>query len=214
MRAPRFLLAVVMCLLAAFPGIARAAASPQGCLAAVTAAVEAHDADAFAQQVDMDGILAEVVNRLLEEAARPENAASLPPLLSLMLSGAAMAGDGGASVRALLCSEARAFVRNGIASGAFAGHAPAGDLRQEGLVAPLFRDASQGRKQIHAVGQARRVEGGWIMPFRVHDHGNGNDYPVLGRFSEAQGTVRLVGVENLAELFARIREEAADLEAN
>ena len=209
MRTLRFLLVAVMCLWAGFPGIARAATSPQGCLAAVSAAVEAHDADAFAQQVDMDGILAVVVNRLLEEAAKPENAASLPPVLSLMLS-----GDGGASVRALLCSEARAFVRNGIASGAFAGHAPAGDLRQEGLVAPLFRDASQGRKQIHAVGQARRVEGGWLMPFRVYDHGNGNDYAVLGRFSEAQGAVRLTGIENLAELFARIREEAAHLEAN
>ena len=213
MRTLSCALLIVSWLLSGLSGKVCAATSPQACLAAVEAALEAHDAAAFERHVDMDGILDVVVKRLVEEASRPENAASLPPVLSLMLSGAALSGDGGASVRALLRNEARAFVRNGITSGAFAGHSsPEDSVRQEGLVAPLFRDASQGRKQIHGLGQARRVKNGWVMPFRVRDHGNGNDYAVVGRFTGTGDAVRLTGIEKLKELLARIREEAAQLE--
>ena len=59
------------------------------------------------------------VDLFMKEAAKPENSSLLPPMLALMFSGAAMAEDNGLGVRKLLVSEARAFVHNGIASGAF-----------------------------------------------------------------------------------------------
>ena len=189
-----------------------AADSPQACLEAVAQAIAEGDMTAFEQHVDVDGILTTVVDKLFVEARRPENAGKLPPMLNIMFSGAALA-DGGGRVRKMLRGEARAFLRNGIVSGAFAGRAPSQDFRSEGLIAPLFDDASLGRKEIHGIGKASpRKDGGWNLPFRVFDAGNGNDYHVVGRFARKDGRVMLTGIDNLDELFTRIAAEAAALE--
>lgn len=210
---PRCLLPFALCLLVCLPAHTTAAAdSPQACLESVAQAITDADMTAFEKHVDVDGILQVVVDKLFVEASRPENAAKLPPMLSIMFSGAALA-DGGGRVRKMLRGEAKAFVRNGIASGAFAGRAPGQDYRSEGLIAPLFADASLGRKEIHDIGKARaRKDGGWTLPFRVFDAGNGNDYPVVGHFARRDDRVMLVGIDNLNELFTRIAAEAAALE--
>ena len=47
----------------------------------------------------------------------------------------------------------------------------------------------------------------WLVPFSVHDAGNGETYPVLGRIRREGADFRLVGVENLPELYDLIRSE-------
>ena len=86
------------------------------------------------------------------------------PMVALLFTQAA-SKEG--NVRSLLLNETRAFVLNGISSGAFAGRKPSGNTAQ-GLLAPLFADASTGRKEIKNVGQARRDGDGWLVPFVVH----------------------------------------------
>lgn len=206
------LLALLLALLLPPPCPALAEDSPQSCLADIAQAITQGSMADFETRVDVDGILQVVVDKLFVEAGKPENADRLPPMLSLMFSGAAMM-DGGGRVRNMLRSEARAFVRNGIESGAFAGRAPDAAYQSEGLIAPLFADASLGRKEIHAVGQPRQLGSHvWQLPFRIHDAGNGNDYPVVGRFARQNGRIRLVAIDNLDELFAILSAEAAALE--
>lgn len=186
------------------------AQNPTRCLDSIGRAIDAADSAAFARLVDVDGLVEQALSLFLQELARPENAAQLPPMLALLLSGAGSEGAAGEGVRALLRNEARAFVLNGVSSGAFAGRQPRGG--GQGLLAPLFADASLGRKELRADGPARRQNGDWLLPFVLHDHGNGQDYPVLGRFSATASGLRLTGIDNLPELMERIRREAQALE--
>lgn len=209
----RFVLVFVLLLTAAPLSIRAAAAdSPHTCLEDIAQAVTRGSMTDFERRVDVDGILRVIVDKLFTEAGKPENADKLPPMFSLMFSGAAMM-DGGGRVRDMLRGEARAFVRNGIESGAFAGRAPDAAYQSQGLIAPLFADASLGRKEIHAIGQTRLIGNElWNVPFRVHDAGNGNDYPILGRFARRNGRVMLVAIDNLDQLFSILAAEAAALE--
>lgn len=177
------------------------------CIAQAGKAVDAADVAAFERLVDLDAILDEALGLFLREAQKPEVAGQLPPLLALLFSQAAGQDSGGVNVRSLLFSEIRAFVINGVASGAFAGRKPTGQAAQ-GLLATLFADASTGRKEIREIGQARRDGQGWLVPFTVHDAGNGETYPVLGRVSPVDDGCRLTAVENLEELLGRVAAES------
>lgn len=182
------------------PGAALAGDAPQ-VLADIGAAVDAGNQAAFERLVDVDGILGQALDVFLAEAARPEGA--LPPMLAIMLSQAA----GQPAARNLLLREARAFVLNGISSGAFAGK-KLNNAQQQGLLAPLFALASIGRKEIRGVGTpVGDGAGGWFLPFSVHDYGNDNDYAVIGRFTPRDNNLRLTGIENLEQLFAQIKKE-------
>jgi len=191
---------------------------PRHCLTRVASALETADSAAFAQAVDVDTILVQVLDFMAAEAARPDGASQLPPILALLFSRAAGDGVDAASVRALLMGAARAFVLDGVGSGAFAGReADPSHTSTGGLFSPLFADASLGRKEICLVGEARlvpanlpnanTVSGDWLVPFSVHDAGNGETYPVLGRIRREGTDFRLVGVENLPELYSLIRSE-------
>ncbi|MDE7241814.1 MAG: hypothetical protein K2N62_08070, partial [Desulfovibrio sp.] len=68
-------------------------------------------------------------------------------------------------------------------------------------------DASRGRKEIREVGAPTRDGEGWLMPFVVHDAGNGEDYAVVGRFSPTETGSRLTSIANLGEIVERIRQE-------
>ena len=126
-----------------WPAWARAlsADAARACVVEAGGAVDNADAACFEQLVDMDAILHEAVDLFMKEAAKPESSSLLPPMLALMFSGAALAEDNGLGVRTLLVSEARAFVHNGIASGAFAGKSVQG-YEAEGWVAPLFESCT------------------------------------------------------------------------
>ena len=121
----------------------------------------------------------------------------------------AAAKDG--NVRGVLLSETKAFVLNGISSGAFAGRKPTGATAQ-GLLAPLFADASTGRKEIRSVGQARTDGNAWLVPFVVHDGGNGESYDVTGRVTKVDGQMRLTSVSNMETLLRRVAAESRAVE--
>ena len=186
------------------------AADPRQCVADVGRAIDAADAAAFERLVDVDAILDAALTLFLRDAQKPEVAARLPPLLAVMFSQAASGDSGGNNLRNLLFSDARAFVINGVSSGAFAGRTPSGGAAQ-GLLAPLFADASTGRKEIRRIGQARSDNRGWLVPFVVHDAGNGENYEVLGRVSPVENGFRLTSVENLEELLDRVRAESLNV---
>lgn len=205
---------LLLCCLCCWPAGAHAlsAETARACVVEAGAAVDHADAACFEQLVDMDAILDEAVLLFMEEARKPGNASMLPPVLALMFSGAALADDNGLGVRRLLVSEVRAFVHNGIASGAFAGK-KVPDYASQGLVAPLFESVSLGRKEIRNVGTPVRQGTDWIVPFVLRDHGNGNDYAVRVRVRDTGDGPRVVAVDNLRQLFVILGKEAEALES-
>lgn len=199
-----FLLAIVLA------GKGLAATEPAGALDDINRAVEQADSAAFQQLVDVDGILEDSLNVVLRELKNPEMTNKLPPLLTLMFSQAAAQSEGGEILRGLLRSEARNFVLNGVESGAFAGRKPQA-VNSQSLFGPIFSAASLGRKAVIGKGKPKKSGNDWLMPFTVHDYGNERDYTVNGRFSrQADGTVRLTGIENIAALLAQIGAENAE----
>lgn len=185
------------------------AASPHDALEKIGAAVADADAQAFQDLVDLDNVLEQGLADFLAQAQK--SGSSLPPLLALMLSQAADTGEKGKNLRNMLKGEARAFVINGVSTGAFAGKKK-GAARLEGMLAPLFAAASPGRKEISSVGEGRRDGEDYILPFFVHDYGNGQDYQVIGRFVRAGEGWRLARIENVDQLFEQIRKEALSQE--
>lgn len=177
-------------------------AAPDDCLRQINTAIENGDAAAFEQLVDIDAILAASLDMFLKEARKPANTSKLAPMLAIMLS-----SQGGETVRNLLTQEARAFVLNGISSGAFAGK-KLGNGQGHGILAPLFANASLGKKEIRGMGEPVKDDTGWYMPFSVHDYGNDNDYAIVGRFEPGEGSTRLVSIENLDQIFNQIQREA------
>lgn len=192
------------------PALAANTADPRQCLMEVGQAIDAADAAAFERLVDVDAILDAALTLFLRDVQKPEVADQLPPLLAVMFSQAASGDAGGNRLRDLLFSEVRAFVINGVSSGAFAGRTPSGGSAQ-GMLAPLFADASTGRKEIRQISQPRPDGHGWLVPFVVHDAGNAESYPVLGRVSPVENGFRLTSVENLEELLGRVRAESLNL---
>lgn len=197
------LLALAICL----AGNARAATEPAATLDAINRAIDQSDTQTFQKLVDVDGILEESLNIFLRELKKPEISEKLPPLLTLMFSQATAQSESGETLRGLLRDEARAFVLNGVDSGAFAGRKPI-NANAQGLLAPLFSGASLGRKVITGGGKMVKSGNAWLMPFTVHDYGNERDYTVKGRFSKNDdGSMQLVGIENIPALLAQIGAE-------
>ena len=201
--------ALLLCIATLLPvGGAFAATDPRQCILEAGRAVDKADVAAFERQVDVDAILEQALNLFVRRAQDPEAAKDLPPMVALLFSQAA-SKEG--NVRSLLLSETRAFVLNGISSGAFAGRKPSGNAAQ-GLLAPLFADASTGRKEIKSVGQARRDGEGWLVPFVVHDGGNGESYDVTGRVTSVNGEMRMTSVANMEALLRKVAAESRAVE--
>lgn len=194
----KFLFAMV-CLFLLSSAPVRAGA-PEECLNKISGAIENADAAAFAQAIDLDSVLSSSLEVFLKN---PRNS-QLTPMLALLFSDSA--GQGGQAIRNLLLQEARAFVLSGVSSGAFAGHRP-DSSKTQGLLAPLFANASMGRKEIRSVGTATKDGDDWLMPFTVHDYGNDRDYLLAGRFGSAQGGFCLRSIENLDQLLEQIQKE-------
>ena len=199
------LLVAVMVLQA---GFALATTDPRQCILEAGSAVDKSDVGAFEKQVDVDAILEQALNLFVRRAQDPEAAKDLPPMVALLFTQAA-SKEG--NVRSLLLNEPRAFVINGISSGAFAGKKPSPTASQ-GLLAPLFADASTGRKEIKNVGQARRDGEAWLVPFVVHDGGNGESYDVTGRVTTVNGAMRLTSVANMESLLRKVAAESRAVE--
>lgn len=201
--------ALCLCVLFSLSGGATVAAASdaeaaRACILAARDAVDAADVKAFEAAVDVDLVLERAVAVVAEVSAR--GGEQTPPVLALMFSPLSDAP----AARRLLAREAGAFVRNGIASGAFAGRRKADAPAAQGVLAPLFADVSMGRKQITRVSSPVRSDGGaWLVAFDLFDGGNQETYSVLGRV-ERQGTrLRLTAVENMKDIFRRLCKEFA-----
>ncbi|MBQ9405620.1 MAG: hypothetical protein IJU37_02655 [Desulfovibrio sp.] len=175
-----------------------AGADPRTCIQDAGKAVEAADAKVFARLVDVDAILEQALNCLGRFARDRQKAREFPPMLALLFTQAAQE-----NVRTLLLNEARAFVLQGIASGAFAGRKPR-HVGTQGLLAPLFADVSTGRKEVRHIGQARWDGSGWLVPFVLHDWGNGESYDVTGRVISVDGGLRLVSLANMDAVISAV----------
>lgn len=185
--------------------------TPQICLSAVSDALERADAGSFEQHVDIDAILNHAQADFL--AAMREAGTELSPLLSLALSQPAGVHTPANPLLSILKSEFRAFVLNGVSSGAFGGKAQPGSPESKGLIAPLFADVSKARKVLRACDTpARRLGNDWLMPFELFDEGNHETYRIVGRFSDAAGACRLIAIENMSELIQRLLEESRALD--
>ena len=213
-RAAILPLPVTFLLLFLLAGSAIAAGTASGarqCVTDIGLAVDRADAAAIERLVDVDTILAAALDIFVQRARDPRVAEELPPMLAILFAQAAPGEQGNATVRAVLLSESRAFVMNGISSGAFAGRRVEGRAAQ-GVLAPLFADASTGRKEVRQVGEARAKNGDWLVPFTVYDHGNGENYRVTGRVRFNDGKARLVEVENLDAHMGQVADESRSMQ--
>lgn len=186
-------------------GSSAAAEDPRELVLEIGEAVDNSDAAGFARLVDMDAVLNSAIDAFVKDASKPENAARVPPAVALLLSRLLSGGSQGA--RGMLIGEIKNFVLAGVSSGAFAGRKP--DKKNfKGALAPLFADASLGRKEIKDIGTPRPSGSGWIVPFVTRDHGNGNEYRVQARVEPASEGLKLTGVENMLQLIRQIGEES------
>ena len=187
------------------------AESPRQCVETISQAIDQADVSLFSRKVDVDSLVGQALDLFLASVNQPGCTENLPPMLALALS-QAMRHEGAArSIRSLLFTEARGFLLHGVASGAFAGRKPS-PSSEAGYLAPLFANASLGRKEIVQIGEGEPAAGGWIVPFTLLDDGNGMEYAVNGFVTEVDGALKLTKIVNLPELFAQIQEEARQFE--
>ncbi len=183
------------------------AGNPRQCLAQISQAIENADGESFTQLVNIDSILADSLNTFIDEAQKPENAQNMPPMVAMLLGQLSSSGKSAEALRTLLLNEAKNFVLNGVNSGAFAGRQP-DTQKMTGLLSPLLANASTGRKEIHSISDPMPAGDAWLVSFMVHDHGNGQDYPVAGRFLKSDGRCILDGIVNMPQIFAQIQRES------
>lgn len=186
-----------------------ASASPDTAAPALRRAVDNADAALLDSVADVRSIVGEAVDMFLQDARTPEGKAALPPLPALILSSTGDNPRRRAALRDFLRREAEELVRYGVRSGAFAGK-PRQAPPPEGILAPLFADVSLGRKEIRQIGRAVREGDAAYVPFTVHDHGNGNDYPVQALLRRAGKEWRIVSIRNLREIMDQIRRESLE----
>ncbi|MBQ7609162.1 MAG: hypothetical protein IJU76_14525 [Desulfovibrionaceae bacterium] len=181
------------------------AESPRDCVVRAGQAIDSADATLFTDNVYLDALVANGLDDFFADIERPEVARDLPPLLALLVS--RMHDPGQKQVlRKLLANELTAYILDGVASGAFAGRrkvAPKGSM-----LAPLFANASTGRKELIQIGEGETHKEGTLVPCTLLDYGNGMEYPLDLLVQDVDGRLMVTEVHNLRELFARLREEA------
>lgn len=202
-----FLLALVtQCFfLACLPGLVRAQ-DARAHVEEIARAIDSADVEMFTELVDMDAILNNALDVFVQEVSRPENAKRVPPMLAMIVQ--QLKAGAPSPIKDLLLGEAKNFVLEGIASGAFAGRKP--DLsKNPGMMAPLFAQASMGRKEIRDIGEPTRTSNGWIVPFVIYDHDNEYEYPVRALLEYKGTDLKMTGLENMRQLIYQIGEESA-----
>lgn len=194
------------------PVCAHAAEDPVACIEEIGIAVDAADADTFQELVDVDSLLSRGLSAFVNEASKPEISPQLPPVAAMIVQQLAKPGFAGDGLRKMIVNEMRSFVLYGISSGAFAGKSNPG-VSSQGMLAPLFANASMGRKEIRHIGKARKDGDDWLVPFIVHDHGNGQNYAVTGRLTNGDNGLKLAEIDNLIELLTQIGNESLEQDA-
>ncbi len=210
MRAVCFFLGLVLVACLCGNAAAAPAGRPETVLTAIQKAIDTQDMKAFERHVDMDSLLEQgassVVNTLQQVGTI--DTSGLPPLLALMASSIRQP-EMARQVKMLLKSEVESFVRYGVTSGAFAGKKPSGS--PDGLIAPLMRDVSTGRKELKRSAAVRKeASGSYVVPAVIHDYGNGRDYRVDLRVRAEQDVWKVQEIANMDRLLEKLRKEAAE----
>ena len=183
------------------------AETPHEALIRAAEAMDSGDGSTFQSLVDLDSVIGKTLDAFIEETAKPDNKKILPQAVIFIFSQAADPGFKGQTMRRLMTSEAKAFVLNGVTSGAFAGKKLKSGS-EAGILAPLLTNVSMGRKEIRGVGDGRPDGEDFILPFYLHDYGNDQDYAVVGRFHPDGDSWKLTAIENLPQIFEQLRREA------
>lgn len=160
---------------------------PEAAVAAIQTALDQADLAAFEQRVDMNALIDEGCAVFMSKLSTAGATGDLPPVLALLAT-AAGTPQGAAAMRGLLANEAAAFVRDGVASGRFGGGEARSAGTSRGLLAPLFAEASTGRKSLRAVGRAVPVTAAGDaveLPVSIRDAGNGREYRLRLRLEQA-----------------------------
>ena len=165
-------------------------------------AVDKGDVALLDASADVEGVLGQAVDVFFKDIQKPEAQTSLPPALAMMLSSVASSE----ALRALLQREGASFVRYGVRSGHFGGQ-PRESEGLSGMLAPLFAEASLGRKEIRRISPMGGKDGVAVVAFEVLDHGNGQSYPVQAELRRAEGRWRITGLANMPDLLRQVREE-------
>lgn len=202
---------LLLCCLWLWTGSAHAAQAqgPEQAVLGLQRALNTSDAALLDRWADVDGVIGQAVDVFLEDARTPEGQALLPPMLAVVLSSVDSSPQAKALVRSTLQKEAGEFVRYGVRSGKFAGK-PKEASPPSGMLAPLFADASLGRKEIRTIGEAVSEKGGYYVPFTLMDYGNGNTYTVEATVRKSGEQWRITGIRNIRALMDRIRQEAVE----
>lgn len=202
----------LLCMLVLLPTITWAAPkdSPAQALENIQSALDTGDIALFERHVDIDALVGLGVDYFLREAQKPEGRERLSPVIAMVLSSVGDSPEGQKRLHSMVGGEARNFVVYGVQSGNFAGSSRPDVPPPSGLLAPLFADASLGRKEIQNPGPVRKAGQDRIIPFTVRDYGNGNMYPVQGRMRVVDNAWRLVGLENLPTLVEQLRNESVE----
>ena len=185
---------------------AQAQGSAETVLGSVQQSIDTSDMQLFERHVAVDALLEQGASAVFGVLST-SGGKGLPPMLSLM---AASAQDPtmAAQIKKLLKQETRSFLEYGVSSGLFAGKQTSGS--PSGMIAPLMRDASTGRKEIRSRAPARKSGDSWIVPAVIHDEGNGRDYKVDLRVRAIDGNWKIMEVANMNQLVAKIQKEAAE----
>lgn len=183
--------------------------SPAKAVENVQSALDTGDITLFEQHVDMDALVRGGVEYFLDDAKNGDGS-QLPPVLAMIMSTVGQTETGKMSLHSLVVSEARNFVVYGVQSGNFAGSNLGNVPPPEGLLAPLFAEASLGRKEIRQARAPKMRGSDCLISFVVYDYGNGRSYPVTGLWQVVKGHWRMVKVENFPALIAQIRREAVE----
>ncbi len=183
----------------------RDTSDPRSCLAAMSEAIEAYDADAFDRRVAIESIAGDVFAEL-EAVSQDENLSQwLPPVITLMASQGVFTN---VLTSSFLAGEVREFVLYGVGSGAFAGNMTK-DYQSSSVLAPLFSLVSMGRKEIRSVGRPERLDRNRMrLSFAVYDYDNSNTYAVQGVFTKVSDGWKLTSIENLRDLILQIGVES------
>lgn len=203
-----------LCLLWGLPEISEAEVSPEATIATLQQAIDTRDIILFTRHVDIDGLLNQGISSLIDglRSAPSLQTKGLPPMLALLLA-SVQTPELEKTTRSLLIREGNDFVRYGVESGMFAGSLKA-DVVPSGLLAPLLRDVSTGRKELRIRGKTRMLSSTAspvaIIPINVHDAGNGRSYKVDLRLEQKNGIWKVSQIANMDKLIARLKKEAVE----
>lgn len=199
---------VCCCFFASFAE-AVAGDSPENALKEIQISLDQANLTQFEQRVDVEGLATQGAQVFLKLLTASTQKQMQQPLLA-MLAGFASTPENKASLQNLLVSEASNFVRDGVSSGMFGGHPNATANKKSGLLAPLFADASTGKKSIQADGKSvfNKNQNIAEIPVRIHDAGNDQTYRMRLRLEKNSNNLwKVTQIADIDQIAKRIWKE-------